>query len=487
MISKTLTLILILFSFFSHPAFCESGLNAVIKIHTNSLEKSCYAPWSGGSVTSSSGTGFVIAGGLIVTNAHVAADCTVLWLKRVDRAKTYPAAVQFISHGCDLALLRSNDAEFYQDLELLEIGDMPELNETVTVAGYPSGGEKLCFTEGIISRLEYRRYAHDGYETNFAFQTDAAINPGNSGGPVLHKGKICGVAFQGIGSLQSTGYFIPVSVLKHFMQDTDDGACDGFPDLLIDTEQLQSPAHRLFLGCTQESGVLVCRVSKYSPVKNLIRPGDILTAIDGTSIGIDGKFDSRWGRIDYNHLLKKHQISEEIELSILRERRSLKFNAKLGKPFPGMQKSRIYDKYFQYVCVGGCIFQPLCLDYVESWGDNWREDADCALRYYYEEMEYTLPEHRDIVFLSRILPLEFNMEFVDRTCYNIVKSLNNEPVLSFEDFDRRVRELSASERFLVITFLDPEIEPLLIPTAGLDDANAQAREIYRMHGTKVAQ
>lgn len=65
-----------------------------------------------------------------------------------------------------------------------------KLGELVTVIGYPRGGEKICLTKGIVSRLHFNG-------EYLAIQIDAAINPGNSGGPVLNeKGDCIGIAYR---------------------------------------------------------------------------------------------------------------------------------------------------------------------------------------------------------------------------------------------------------------------------------------------------
>jgi S1-C subfamily serine protease len=85
-----------------------------------------------------------------------------------------------------------------------------------------------------------------------AIQIDAAINPGNSGGPCVDDrcdlGNLCcpslirllfcrynviGVAFQSLSEAdtENIGYVVPVSVLKHFLEDVrrhgkHSGVCD---------------------------------------------------------------------------------------------------------------------------------------------------------------------------------------------------------------------------------------------------------------------
>ncbi|CAI5952014.1 unnamed protein product [Closterium sp. NIES-64] len=74
--------------------------------------------------------------------------------------------------------------EFWAGLNPLPLGDVPQLQESVAVVGYPQGGDNISISMGVVSRVEPTKYAHSGAHL-LAIQIDAAINPGNSGGPAL--------------------------------------------------------------------------------------------------------------------------------------------------------------------------------------------------------------------------------------------------------------------------------------------------------------
>jgi S1-C subfamily serine protease len=54
---------------------------------------------------------------------------------------------------------------------------------SISVVGYPVGGDSLSITRGIVSRVTLASYARAG--RLLSLQIDAAINPGNSGGPAF--------------------------------------------------------------------------------------------------------------------------------------------------------------------------------------------------------------------------------------------------------------------------------------------------------------
>lgn len=72
----------------------------------------------------------------------------------------------------------------------------PPPQASVTVVGYPIGGDTISVTKGVVSRIEVTSYAHGSSEL-LGIQIDAAINAGNSGGPAFSdKGECVGIAFQ---------------------------------------------------------------------------------------------------------------------------------------------------------------------------------------------------------------------------------------------------------------------------------------------------
>lgn len=92
----------------------------------------------------------------------------------------YTATVLHEGHECDLAMLVVDDDIFWEGLEALEFGSVPELQDEVVCVGYPTGGDNISVTQGIVSRVAFGKYSH-GDENLLVIQIDAAINSGNSG------------------------------------------------------------------------------------------------------------------------------------------------------------------------------------------------------------------------------------------------------------------------------------------------------------------
>src|ERR1041385_322229 len=199
------------------------------------------APWRFDSVRRMGGSGFVIKGKRIMTNAHVVSWGRQIIVRRYQDPRPYVAEVEFVGHDCDLAVLKVEDERFFDKLEALDFGDLPKVRSAVITYGYPAGGEEISYTRGVVSRIELETFAHIGNRRLLSVQTDAAINPGNSGGPVIQEDKVVGVAFQGIPGLENAGFFIPPPVIEHFLRDIADGGYHGIPQAGIRTVPLHNP------------------------------------------------------------------------------------------------------------------------------------------------------------------------------------------------------------------------------------------------------
>ncbi|RYR61589.1 hypothetical protein Ahy_A04g018768 [Arachis hypogaea] len=55
---------------------------------------------------------------------------------------------------CDIALLSVESDEFWRDVEPLRLGRLLHLQDSVTVVGYPLGGDTISVTKGVVSRIE---------------------------------------------------------------------------------------------------------------------------------------------------------------------------------------------------------------------------------------------------------------------------------------------------------------------------------------------
>ncbi|MCK5725723.1 MAG: trypsin-like peptidase domain-containing protein [Thiotrichaceae bacterium] len=418
----------------------QSIKEAVVKIIVVSHEIDKKAPWNS-SIQRGSGSGFIIDGQRILTNAHVISNSTFIEVKKQFDTQRYEAEVEVISHDADLAILKLKEVnkDFF-DVDSLTFSSLPKLQEEVTAYGYPSGGSGLSITKGVVSRIERSPYVHKGKQF-ISVQIDAAINPGNSGGPVLSDGKVVGVVMQSQMMSQSIGYMIPVPVINHFLHDIKDGKYDGYPSLGIDLEETRSPAMRAMYGLNKKhSGVLVTLVYPNSPTEGKLKKNDIITAIDGRNITSNAKAVLRDNEmITFNHYVDMHQLGESIVLDILRDGKELKLDIVLTKTEEAFSLvgGKQFEKPPSYFIYGGFVFMPLTTDYIAASKSRFSSGLDENITVL--SQFWPTKKRSEAVILSKVLPDHSNKGFHQVSDF-LVQSINGEPFADFNTFYKIFRE-----------------------------------------------
>ncbi|MCA9304698.1 MAG: trypsin-like peptidase domain-containing protein, partial [Phycisphaerales bacterium] len=112
-------------------------------------------PWTKQSPEEFSGTGFVIEGNRILTNAHVVEQTSQIFVQPPNSADKLRAQVVGISQAMDLAVIElkkdSERDEFHANHPPLALAQkLPKIGATVQAIGYPMGGEQVSITEGVV-------------------------------------------------------------------------------------------------------------------------------------------------------------------------------------------------------------------------------------------------------------------------------------------------------------------------------------------------
>ncbi len=245
----------------------------------------------GGGVQESLGSGFIVdPKGYIITNNHVVEKADKIYVKLSTDPDTQdlgrPARVIGVDKATDLAVIKIDTST---PLPTVKLGnsDTANVGDWVEAIGSPFALSQTV-TAGIISAKN--RTIDPGASGQFQhfIQTDAAINPGNSGGPLLNmNGEVIGVntaIFTQSAGYQGIGFAMPSNTVVSVYND------------------LISPSHKVTRGSIGiqfreglsgavnrvygfKNGVLVQEVQPGGPAdKAGLKPGDIITSIDGRSI-----------------------------------------------------------------------------------------------------------------------------------------------------------------------------------------------------------
>eukprot|EP01119_Soliformovum_irregulare_P010447 TRINITY_DN2570_c0_g1_i2.p1 TRINITY_DN2570_c0_g1~~TRINITY_DN2570_c0_g1_i2.p1 ORF type:complete len:524 (+),score=154.43 TRINITY_DN2570_c0_g1_i2:96-1667(+) len=421
-------------------------LKPVVKIFATSSEPNYSMPWQMKKQKRSTSSGFIISGRRIMTNAHAVANQTSIMIRKYGDAKKYLAKVLHVGHECDLAVLTVLQPEFWEDVEAVKFGGIPELQEAVTVVGYPTGGDNISVTTGVVSRVDITTYAHSSTKL-LAIQIDAAINSGNSGGPAFKDNLVVGIAFETLIDAENIGYIIPLPIILHFLEDIKrHGRYVGFCDLGVRCQPTENDQLRAYLGMQpHDTGILVNKTEPLGSAAGVLQKLDVITAIDDVNIADDGTIPFRNGeRISFRYVFMSKYVGDKCNLKILRGGKSQQVELILGLP-EALVPAHLYDTLPSYFIHAGMVFTALTRPYLRhQWGKDWDKKAPIKLC---DKATNGQKEHPDeeVVILAQVLAAETNMGY---------QSLSNLQVLAVNDKPiRNLRELSQkiegnSEKYL---------------------------------------
>ena len=450
---------------------------SVVLIVTSFSQPDWDQPWRFDSVRRASGTGFVIRGKRIMTNAHVVSWAKQLLVKRYQDPRPYAARVVFVGHDCDLALLEVEDERFFDGVEPLAIGDLPKVRSTVVTYGYPAGGEQISYTRGVVSRIELQGYVQPGNRSLLAVQTDAAINPGNSGGPVIQDDKVVGVAFQGTPGLENAGFFIPTTIIQHFLKDIEDGKYDGFPQAGVGLAPLQNPAYRKYLKLPDnDSGVRIDRILPMTAAEGVLQEDDVLLKVGPYDVGSDGTVLYQGNRMSGAVAFSDAQHGESVPLKLWRAGKALDVSLRVEVNPLDRAEGNQYDILPRYYIYGGLVFTPLSRDYLKTFGANFTDAASSELIYelYYRRLESPKTVRSEPIVLATTLANEVNANLEIRS-KSMIDKINGVRIDKLEDVIRAFESSTSGQD--VIEFL-PLRSIECLDRAAVQKANPEILKTY---------
>jgi len=402
--------------------------DSIVKIYTVSKVPNYSIPWNS-SIKKSNGSGAIIEGNRILTNAHVVANQTFIEVKRYGDTKRYEAKVEYISHQADLALLSINDESFFKNTKSLKFGELPNIQQEIAVYGFPMGGHSLSVSKGIISRVEHTRYVHSK-EIFLSIQIDAAVNPGSSGGPAISNGKIVGVVMQQIPNSQNLGYLVPVEVVKHFLDDVKDRRYDGFPHFGVDTQMMENETLRKVYKMDENlTGILVIDISQTSSAFGKLQQGDVLLSIDGHTIQNDGTIEFRKHQFtSYKYYIDQKQLWDNVNVDILRDGKKISLEIRLENIADEhlLVDTVTYDVMPKYLIYGGYVFTPLSRNLLMSTRATLLELRKAA-------GQWAKKDKDEVVILLKVLASEISRGDHSFSLW-IVDKVNSQQFKNFDEF-----------------------------------------------------
>jgi S1-C subfamily serine protease len=260
------------------------------------------------------GTGFIVSNdGVIVTNAHVAADADEIRVTLADGDEEQ-ATLLGADPQHDLAVIKVART----GLPTVRIGDSDppatQVGDPVIAIGNALGLEgDLSVTTGIVSALDRQLEIDARTVLVSVIQTDAAINPGNSGGPLVNRrGEVIGIntAIAPPEESNNVGFAISISSAKPIIEALRAGRDPQIAFLGVESEDV-TPQLAEREDIVADAGAYITQVVVGSPADSAgLQDGDVVVELGGRPID---------GRASLLRTIRRNEPGDEVEVVIERD------------------------------------------------------------------------------------------------------------------------------------------------------------------------
>lgn len=445
------------------PARALQIERSVVKIYTTARQPDHYRPWSKAAATESTGSGVVIEGQRILTNAHVVNYASTVAVQAREGGDKYVAHVVAIARGIDLAVLELEDASFFKDRPpIRRDAGLPEVKDTVLAYGYPFGGNALSITKGIVSRIEFASYSYP--TSGLRIQIDAAINPGNSGGPVFVDDRMIGVAFSIINNSQNIGYIIPNEEIEIFLEDIRDGQYDGKPRLFDELQTLENPALRTLLKLGPTVRGMVVKQPASDAADYPLKEWDVITRIGKVEINNQGLVAITPDiNLRFQVQVQRSAKAGKVPLTVVRQGQPIEIELPVRASRPRLIESLdgAYPSYFIY---GPMVFSRATREFRGFFNNNINtinHYVNLAHPLITRMAEQPSPEREDLVVISAPFFPHRLMSGYDSRFGSVLKSVNDRPVRSLRHLVEMLRD--HKEELVILKFEQEGAESIVLP------------------------
>jgi hypothetical protein len=437
--------------------------DSVVRVLVSRRLPSPVRPWTRQTPVEVMGTGVVIEGKTVLTNAHIVLYAGDVFVQAPRGGDRVPAKVASIGPGIDLATLTLEDETFFgKRPPMPRATKRPSASDPVVLMGFPVNGQGLAVSRGVVSRIDYAPYAD--LTEGIRIQVDTQPMPGNSGGPALVDGKMVGLVFR---RAQNAGFVIPNEEIDAYLADVKDGRYDGKPRVEDHFQTLVNAALRKKLGLTQSDRGVLVREPRKSDTSYPLREGDVVTHIGTADVDNEGLIDYQDNlRLPFTALVPRLAERGVVPVRLIRGGKRLEAGIvatreddRLIRPYQGR-----YPSYFVH---GPLVFSPAIEEALPAYAEGnpfAMLGSPLSTR---DAERVAFPGEELVVVTAPLLAHPLTRGYSD-PFGQVVKDVDGVPVRNLRHLVELLRD--GRGEFLTIRFFGEVSETLVFPRKAVEDA-----------------
>jgi len=457
---------------------------SVVRIEVSHNVYDYYQPWNRRSETVSK-TGVVVGKTQILTTAENLSDRTLIRVQAGGRGAWANATVVWVDYYANLAVLTTPAPDFWSGLKPVTIPAKPSFKKDgLQILRWREG--KLESRQAEFSQFAVRKGRLSDINQVF-LEASSEIQAAGDSEPVVSGSQLVGLVIEQSGRNCKIlpGAFLHMILSAHARAHAQAPRLGYFHFYWQPAENTDSLAYLGLPG--KPRGVLVIEVSpRLDGQPNVLQPQDIILQIDNFDIDMQGDYaDPDYGLLMLENLATRNRwAGDAVHMKIWRTGQVHDVIYRLPQyDFTNsLVPAGVFDQPADYLIVGGLVFQPLTVPYLQRWGGDRGRNALFRLNYYRED-EAT-KARPSLVILSQVLPDRFNIGYQEYRGL-VVEKINGQTVHHLSQIQAALEKPTGP--FHVIDFVPNETVQRVVIAAGEREQTATARVLENFGISAAAQ
>lgn len=400
----------------------ETLERAIVTVEVTRKQYDYLQPWSR-RVDQVQKMGTVIGDKEILTTADFLASHTLIRLQK-GRGRWFRGEVTWIDYQANLAIITSREDSFWEGVKQVDLAKTTPRRGTAQLVRWRNG--ILEFRNVDINRLVVKK-GKLTFIDHLQLELDSDMGGIGWAEAIVQSDKVIGITTS---KDDQTVTCLPSSFIRTCLEDRKDGNYQGLGYFPFVWQTGENPDTLAYLGQKGDDarGVVVIEVQT-NRFNSPLKVRDVILEIDGFPIDVQGDYkDPDYGNLLLENLASRtKRAGDKVEIRVSRDGKEEKIEYTLPRADYTTQLVPLatFDQEPEYFVMGGLVFQPLTVPYLQSWGPDWNRKAPFRLAY--ATREDATKDKPGYVVLSIILPDALNLGYQDAR-YLIVDKVNGKSV-----------------------------------------------------------
>ncbi len=452
---------------------------SMVHVRVSQIEADRFMPWRSSVPQRREGFAIVVRPGLFLVPEVLVRNHAAIELRRAGFIRRVPAQVVHADERIGLAMLQATESDWFLDaVPLPVLTEIPQ-NGDFTILQW-GANDHLQVGQGSLLSIGFESIG-DGIPHQLTYELAASMRIDNTGTPILHDGKLAGLAMQFRGGRRTVITIAPENITR-FLEASEHETYTGIPEPDFYMKRLADPVRRRFLGVPatyEEQGIYVAATLPNPDVEHGLEVGDVILEWDGHMLDARGNYEhAQYGRIPFQHLVAQRMPGDQVPVKIIRDKTVkhmqvlMRTNDEVHRRIPRNEAGKPDD----YVVSAGFIFRELTLDFLKAFGDSWERRADIDLTWhaYTHQDDPDDPVQRTVILVG-VLADPINIGYRELR-HQIVTHVNGHKILSLADLAAKLDQ----DGLKSVTLSGMEAVPLRFEPAEVEQANQRIQARFQI-------